>query len=192
MTDQQRRDLRWGLLSELVVQAGDIKLGRTAIVKIAYFLQTFKNVPLGYSFGLYTYGPFARDVLYDLGLLESMGAVKSRLKTTPSGYGYEFSRGKKLAEVQDLVGNLFAAYQDAIRWGLEEFGHQSAGDLELLSTLVFADRDAARKGQPLGFDELCRLVKAIKPRFPDGYILEKIKVLAGKGFLKARESANAH
>ena len=42
-------------------------LGRTAIMKLCFFLQESKGVPLGYHFSLYSYGPFDSDVLSDLG-----------------------------------------------------------------------------------------------------------------------------
>jgi hypothetical protein len=70
---------------------------------------------------------------------------------------------------------------------LKEFGHLSAPDLELVSTIVYADRESADKKEHVSFSELCRRVKEIKPRFPDAYIERKIRQLARKGLLAATE-----
>jgi uncharacterized protein len=184
MTDQQRWRLRWDLLSELVSLAPN-KLGRTAVMKLAYVLQTIKDVPLGYDFRLYTYGPFDSDVLNDLAQVEALGAVKSQMVAYPSGYGYVFSKGPKQAELRKLAKSEAATYRDAIAWALEEFGDKTAADQELLSTIIYADRDAAQKGSPLSSDELARKVKDVKPKFGESYILQNVRELVGKGLLSA-------
>jgi uncharacterized protein YwgA len=182
MNPQQRWQLRWSLLSELVAQAPG-KLGRTAIMKLAYFLQTLKGVPLEYDFSLYTYGPFDSDVLNDVGQLESLGALKSELIYFPSGYGYEFTAGSKRANLLKLTENQQQNYHDEIKWVLDEFGGKKAADLELLSTIVFADQEAAQQQQPISQEELVRTVKEIKQRFTEDYILQRIKELEAKGIL---------
>jgi uncharacterized protein YwgA len=182
MNPQQRWQLRWGLLSELVAQAPG-KLGRTAIMKLVYFLQTLKGVPLEYDFRLYTYGPFESDVLNDVSQLESLGALKSELIYFPSGYGYEFMEGPKRKNLLNLTGRKHEDYQDEIKWVLHEFGSKKAADLELLSTIVFADQEAAEKQRPISHEELARKVKEIKPRFTADFILQNIKELDAKGIL---------
>jgi hypothetical protein len=62
-------------------------LGRTALMKYCYFVQTLRRVPLGYSFSLYSYGPFDSDVLADLDVTESMGGVKTEVVYHTGGYG---------------------------------------------------------------------------------------------------------
>jgi hypothetical protein len=178
--------VRLGLLSELVGQAPG-KLGRTALMKLAYLLQAVKEVPLGYDFRLYTYGPFDSDVLNDLGLAESFGVVQSQMVQFPSGsgYGYEFSIGPRREMVQKRAGREVARYQPVIRWALEEFGRHSAADLELITTIVYADREAAGRKERLSFQELGRKVKEVKPRFTDQYIAAKIEEMAKKGLLLA-------
>jgi hypothetical protein len=46
-------------------------------MKFCYFLQTVRQVPLGYRFTLYSYGPFDADVLSDLGTAENLQGVKA-------------------------------------------------------------------------------------------------------------------
>ncbi len=92
MNAWERWGFRLGILTEMVERAPS-RLGRTAIMKLVYLLQTVKGVPLGYSFGLYIYGPYENDVLNDLGQGETMRAVRSSVVLHPKGYGYEFSPG---------------------------------------------------------------------------------------------------
>ena len=55
---------RTALIADLVRKAPSA-FGRTALLKFLQVLQTMRRVPLGYYFGLYTYGPLNVDVLSD-------------------------------------------------------------------------------------------------------------------------------
>lgn len=181
------RDLRWlrlGVLTRLV-ECSPCKLGRTAVMKLAFLLQTVKGVPLDYNFRLYTYGPFDGNVLNDLAQAETLKAVESSMVYFNGGYGYEFSPGSNREAIITLAGSELDTYDDEVGWALREFANKSAGDLELLATIVYADRDALRQSQRLTLAELCRQVKGIKPRFADDYILQKIASLAEKRLLLA-------
>jgi hypothetical protein len=186
MTQQEQQWLRLGLLSALVEQA-TVKLGRTALMKLAYLLQTVKEVPLGYDFRLYTYGPFDSDVLNDLGFAESLGAVKSELVTFTSGtgYGYEFAPGVRRDFLRQRATGTLSCHAWAIQWALEEFGCRSASELELLTTIIYADREAAQREEHLSVKELARKVGEVKPRFNEQQIVEKINELDLKNLLLA-------
>ncbi len=190
MTDQERWWLRLGLLTELVGLAS-AKLGRTALMKLAYLLQTAKGLPLGYDFRLYTYGPFDSDVLNDLGSAESLGAVKSEMVTfsSGSGYGYEFTPGSTGEFVRQRAKEVLSNYEPDIHWALEEFGGRSAGELELLTTIIYADREAVQRGEQLAVKKLAQRVGEVKPRFTEQQIIEKIEELSRKGLLNALSPA---
>src|SRR5258708_3675736 len=136
MSDQDRGLLRMGLLCDLIGKS-PIKLGRTALMKLAYLLQIVKGVPLGYDFRLYTYGPFDGDVLNDLGTAEALALVKSEMISFSNGmgYGYEFSRGPFFDRVHDRTKDHISAYESEVRWALNEFGQLSASDLELVTAI---------------------------------------------------------
>jgi hypothetical protein len=134
---------------------------------------------------MYTYGPFDQDVLDDLSTAEALGAVKSQIVSFASGpgYGYEFSPGRAADSMRKRWDPCLANHASAIPWVLQEFGHMSAGDLELVATLVFADREADREHRQMSRLDLRRRVKVIKPRFADQYIDGKIEELASKALL---------
>ena len=184
MSVQKRWALRLGTLIELVASSNN-KLGRTALMKLAFLLQTVRGVPLGYRFRLYTYGPYDGDVLDDLGQAEAMRAVESTLVAFSGWYGYEFSAGPECERVRSMAGPDIQRYRDEISWVLGEFGSRSAADLELLSTIVYADRDVLERRRRVCTDELCRLVREIKPRFSEDYVKQSIGLLNDRGILQS-------
>lgn len=183
---------RLELFCTLIDQApAPARLGRTAIMKLAYLLQTVKGLPLGYDFRLHTYGPFDSDVLNDLGSAEALGAVKSQMVTFSSGpgYGYEFDTGENRDFIRQKGEAVLSQHEPAIRWAMEEFGGRSASELELLTTIIYADREAAQRREQITRKELARKVGEIKPHFTEQYIAEKIEELNRKGLLIALSPA---
>jgi len=176
---------RIALIAALVEKAPEQTLGRTAVMKLAYFLQVLKKVPLGYDFRLHTFGPFDSDVLYDLAYAGVFGAVKERVVTQSQGYRYEIKPAKRCADVQRESGSWLEQNREAIDWVAREFGQHSAPELELLSTIVFGDRENQKEGKRVALEELARQVRGIKPRFPLSHVVKKCREALDKGFLEA-------
>jgi hypothetical protein len=173
--------LRLAVLSTLVANAPQ-KPGRTALMKFAYLLQTVKGVPLGYHFRLYNYGPYDSTVIGDLSQAETFEAVKE----DPAGGGYEYSSVKRgHAEVCKDAKSQLARASDSIEWVLREFGKKSAADLELISTIVYAEREMRSKKRPRSSEALCRIVKEIKPHFTEAEIAGRVAELEEKGLILA-------
>ena len=89
---------------------------------------------------------------------------------------------------QKATGAL-SSHESAIQWALREFGCRSAAELELLTTIVYADREAAARQAQLSVNELARKVGEVKPRFDEQQIVEKIDELGRKGLLIALPSS---
>ena len=152
---------RLALLAELVRRAS---LGRTAIMKLFFFLQESRGVRLGYEFSLYSYGPFDSDVLADISTAERLNVLKSNIVYYSSGTGYEYSLGSDVKSVEPLAADFITANTKNIDWVLSNFGNRTAGNLELLSTLLFV----AKFHNPRHVRELIDQVGKIKPHFnPD-------------------------
>jgi uncharacterized protein len=170
--------LRLATLSTLVKRSPQ-RPGRTALMKYAYLLQTVKEVPLGYHFELYNYGPYDSSVLSDLSQAETLKAIKSRIVNYPAGSGYEYSANDNGCEALcSRVADEMALHEASIRWVLDEFGREPASQMELISTIVFAEREMHRKRQPPLSTELCRRVKGIKPHFSDSKISATVDELS--------------
>lgn len=174
---------RYGLIVRLAeAMPSGTALGRTALMKLIYFLQTIKGMPLGYHFSLYTYGPFDSEVLADLTQVQERGGVVSNTIFHQLGYGYEIKPGEHAEEVRTQADSFLKEHETTINAVIEEFGKLSPANLELASTLVFASRE--EKGM-LPKEQLIQRVKQIKPRFTPEEIQIQWEVLHAKGYLTA-------
>src|ERR1035441_6613129 len=112
---------RLAVITDLCSRAPGGSFGRTALMKLCYFLQVLKGVPLGYRFTLYSYGPFDSNVLSDLGTAESLGALKSSIEYYSGGYGYRIQK----AELGDMVlrrsADFLEKYRADLDWVISEF-----------------------------------------------------------------------
>jgi uncharacterized protein YwgA len=176
---------RIALIAALVARAAPTRLGRTAIMKCLFFLKVLKSVPLPYSFGLYTYGPFDSDVLDDLKYAEALGGVQSTLVEYSRARGYEYQSGSGLKELEQQAGQFISRHRGSIDWVLKEFGKRSAIDLEMASTLVYIDRTTNGSRAKPTIAGLAKKVHAVKPHLPLDTIEREARSLKDKGLLQA-------
>jgi hypothetical protein len=168
---------RLAILAALVEKAPG--RGRTALMKYCYFLQTVRGVRLGYSFSLYSYGPFDSDVLADIGSCEAMGAVVETVVEYPRSYGYQISPGAALGAVKELAPGFIEHYERDIAWVVDNFGGHTAAELELVSTVIYADRDLRQTTK----EELVQVVHGVKPHFTPDRIRNHVERLRLAGLL---------
>jgi uncharacterized protein YwgA len=167
---------RIGVLASLIKKAPHPP-GRTGMMKFAYLLQAVRGVPLGYRFDLYNYGPYDSSVLNDLSQAKSMGAIDSKMVQYTQNLGYEYEPAGGYMDLLKKSKEKLEPYRDAIEWVLDLFGEENAGRLELISTIVFAHREALRKHDAISDKELAKRVNQIKPHFSEEIILETIQEL---------------
>ena len=144
-----------------------------------------KDVPLGYNFSLYTYGPFDVSVLDDLAYAETLEAVKVQTISYPNSYGYDIRPGSGAREIKSKATEFLAAHRHSIRWVIDEFKDLNAAQLELASTMVYADREAERAGESLSLKDLTQRVLAVKPRFDFDRAYSPAESLRAKGLLRS-------
>ena len=174
---------RLALITALAEQAPGL-LGRTALMKCAYFLQALRRVPLGYHFTLFSYGPFDSRVLNDLHYAEVLGGVDVETVYFAQGYGYQVSPGKAAEKLKSRASDFLAKYQEDIDWVVREFGNRTAGELELLSTLIYADQSVPAR-EKISLADLAHRVQAVKPHFTLEQVQSHAEWLRKKGLLKA-------
>lgn len=161
------------------------RLGRTAVMKLCYFLQTLRKVPLGYRFTLYSYGPFDASVLSDISSAEALGGIECKTVLYPNGYGYEISPASKRRSVKGLASHFIKKYSPDINWVVQHFGAFGSADLELLSTIVYVDREVAQTEAKQVADALADRVQEIKPHFKKSYVQSKVAYLEQQRLLKS-------
>lgn len=166
-------------------------LGRTAAMKLVYFLQELYGVPLEYDFRLHTYGPFDADVLGDLGTATTLQALTEKTVTYSRGYGYEIRLGPRADVARTAAAGWLAVHQSALDKVVKEFGPWSASDLELGSTILFVDRELKARGTVTAPETIANRVRKIKPHFSEQTILARVKQFQAKGWvLSARAEAD--
>lgn len=182
MNDDNQWKLRLTVLSRLV-QLSPTKPGRTALMKFAYLLQTIRDVPLGYRFELYHYGPYAADLLANLSEAESLKAIKSHVVSYGTNNGFEYEVTKALPKLLELAGNQHVPFENDIAWVVNRFGSESASKLELIATIVFAERDCSRRRALQSKVELCGTVRRIKPHFSEAQVMSAIESLLADEYI---------
>jgi hypothetical protein len=179
------QDARLAVITEFVSRTPGGHVGRTALMKFCYLLQTVREVPLGYRFTLYSYGPFDSSVLSDLSTAETLGAVQSEVKFFSDTYSYQITKGESGDFVLRNGAKFLDKYRRDIDWVLEKFGSHTSADLELESTIVYVDREAAKRSEQLSVDQLSQLVRKVKPRFNEDRVRQNVRALLGMGLLKS-------
>ena len=179
--------LRLAVIAELAEKLSG-KLGRTGIMKLTFFLQELKGMPLGYSYRIYTYGPYDAQVLTDLKVAESMGIVRSEQFEWEGGSGYTIKSIKKPVLSGDEQ-SLLSSFQQDIDWVAREFGELSASDLEVESTVFFVAKSAEREKQRISLDAIAKAVRSIKPQHSESRILKHIERLQLKGLIRFAAAA---
>jgi hypothetical protein len=167
------------------------KLGRTALMKLCYFLQTLRGVPLRYRFTLYSYGPFDSGVLSDLASAETLGGLRSEVVLYPGGYGYEIEPSGKAESLKALAVEFLKRHESSIEWVTQQFGIFGSADLELLSTIVYVDREFDTAGRHVPFGDLAQRVREVKPRFSESEVGGKVADLLSKGLLNSVDPSDA-
>lgn len=160
-------------------------LGRTALMKLCYFLQTIQSVPLEYHFTLYSYGPFDPAVLSDLATAEALDGVSSRIVQYQGGYGYEIEPTGRSGSVIDLAAEFVEQYRSRIDWVVAEFGGSRRADLEVLSTAIYVDRESAEANEILTEENLICKVHEIKRNYTENFVAENVRRLSDMGLLQA-------
>jgi len=176
---------RLGLLPVLAERAPAGHIGRTALMKYMYFLQTLRGVPLGYSFSMYSYGPFDSDVLADLSSGETLKIVDVTPVEFSGGYGYRIKPGVRAESAKRNAAQFLSEHRKDIDWLFSTFGNLNSAELELASTIVYVDRELAERHQHGSIDVVTQRVHDIKPHFTREQVLGFVENLCDEGVLTA-------
>jgi KaiC/GvpD/RAD55 family RecA-like ATPase len=116
-----------------------------------------------------------------------MGAVSSRVVHYPNGYGYEIRPDENSQSVIDLASDFLGEYGGSIDEVLEKFGGMTKNDLEVLSTAIYVDREAAGLDEELSTEELIHRVHEIKRNFAERFVADKVAFLEDEDLLESTE-----
>jgi len=148
---------QYGLIAELAVRLKGVspQFGKTVLQKLVYILQEVFQVPVGYDYILYNYGPYCAELADDLMFFASLDGVKVEWS---DGLGFEIREASKTGHFRKRAEAFLKRYEAQISKAINNFGHMNARELELYSTIIYV----AKEG-PLTKDELIKRVSEIKP-----------------------------
>lgn len=176
---------RLALLPVLAERAPAGHIGRTALMKYMYFLQAVRGVPLGYSFSMYSYGPFDSAVLADLSSGETLNIVDVTPVEFSGGYGYRIRSGGRAEVAKNNAAQFLSKYSKDLDWLFSTFGNLNSAELELASTIVYVDRELLELRQHAPIDVVTQRVHDIKPHFTREQVRNFVEGLIDEGVLKA-------
>jgi uncharacterized protein YwgA len=140
--------------------------GKTSIMKLIYILQQVYEVPLGYEYALYTYGPYSPEVMNDIDYARQIDAISVNSVTySPGLEGYQLettgNSKREIKKAQDFI-NL---YKEQIEKTTNQFGNRNAKELELIATIIYLCDAYETNGLNVDVEAISKKVHEIKPHF---------------------------
>jgi uncharacterized protein YwgA len=177
---------RMGLISKIVTDSHFNKtssvLGKTAIMKYLYLLQKVYKIPLGYEYSIYTYGPYASEVMSDIDYAETKDIINIEEEDYKNGIrGYSITPSHQAADTIKREKKLIAKYEAPIQQMLSLFSEKNARELELSTTIVYVYSNFIENGWET--EEVPDDVKNIKPYFDIQTIKDEYERLKHIGVL---------
>lgn len=152
---------RAAVLAELAdsLQARGSWCGETHLQKAVFFLQALSQVPLGFDFVIYKYGPFSFELRDELTALRAQAVFDIRVQPAP------YRPSLRVTELGQRLRNQYqqtiAPYKAAIAGVASRFGSRGVAELEKLATALFVRCQERVEGDS-GVSRLC----ALKPHIP--------------------------
>ncbi|MGH9616745.1 MAG: hypothetical protein ACRD28_08380 [Acidobacteriaceae bacterium] len=166
-------------------------IGRTALMKYMYFLQTLRGVPLGYHFSMYSYGPFDSEVLSDLSSAEAMNIVSSMPVSFSGGYGYRIQASRNAQAAKQESGKFISQHENDVEWLFSKFGGMTSAELELASTIIYVDREFYGERKRFEPEQIVARVREIKPHFSQEQVQKSFDSLFDKGLITSTQTGTS-
>jgi len=180
---ENKEFVRYATIIDIIkeMKKREYKIGRTALVKLIYLLQENLNVPVGYDFSLYTYGPFAKEILDDLDYLSYLDAVKTEV--ADGRYDILPGENSVIDYIDKEAKPFIEENKEKISDIVEKFGSLPAKSLELITTIHFVVNDYKENNIDFMEKDIARLIHEIKPYFSEDEVLENIDKLKQNGLI---------
>ena len=165
-------ELPWiqcGVIADLTKRLEGVspQFGKTALQKMVFLLQEIYKVDVGYSFGFHTFGPFAGELLGDLDFAERMGAVQVKSVEGSYGNGYLIEPGAHIKEIFAKAEPFLKQHGKELDALVSAFGTKTAKDLELLTTIIYLNKEIMWDEQKMTRTEAVGKIRELKPKFTD-------------------------
>ncbi len=182
---------RYGIIAYITELVNENKvqfnLGKTAFQKIIYILQEIYDLPLGYRFDLYNYGPYCSTLMGDIDFTGHLKGIRVQAENYSGVSGYLIEKGEEYDKVINYSKDFILKNGDEIKQAISDFQSFSTKELEITATIYFIYDDIINNSFNPKPDnvrqELLEKTKKVKPKFSEEVIEEKIKFLESKNFI---------
>lgn len=180
--ETRKAEIKRQLPLELARRLGDKspQFGKTVFMKMAYLLQELYEVPLGYRFSLYTYGPYSPEVLADLEYAKLRHQVNVEYLGEQGGFHIAPSEKMGISGKQE---GPISDFDERLNELVERFGSFNARDLELRTTSIFLWK-RIRPTKQEGVSSLVEAVRHLKPHFDEKTIRFAVDSLIKEGVIQ--------
>jgi len=131
--------------------------GETHIQKAVYLLQELLQVPFGFQFVLYWYGPFSFGLRNELTALRGDELIRIEPQAVP--YGPRFAVTDQAKYIQGLYPRTLDQYEAQIQFLANELGAKDVSALEKLATSYYISQKLPQASP----DECAEELEKIKP-----------------------------
>lgn len=157
---------RVAVIASLIQKSPNI--GATALMKCLYLSQEVFNIPLGYDYTIYTYGPYCSQVTSDIDISATDAFIAYDYELTGDYVKKSFRAGEKINCIDFSFAN---NYENLITQIANDFASKTASELELLTTIIYVHAFYKRNNLEILKENIINAVHGIKPHFH----LERIK-----------------
>lgn len=148
------------------------------MMKHLFLLQEVYGVCLGYDFDIYTYGPFSSEVMSDINFAELFNFITVDYNVGANGYKINPT------DKEDIDKEFSKDNSEVIIEEMNLFKDKGVKALELLTTIVYLHKQAAKNEAGWNREKTVTNVHALKPHYdlendiiPEYDFLEKAGVL---------------
>ena len=168
-----------GLIADLTkrLEAVSPQFGKTVLQKMVFLLQEVYGVDAKYSFSFHTFGPFAPELLGDLDMAESYGAVVVKSVNDGCGHGYVIESGARVKECMADAEGFLKANSTQIENLVSAFGGKTAKELELLTTIIYLNKEIKFDTDKMTRNAAIGKIRELKPKFTEKEIRDGMSKL---------------
>ncbi|MCL2755530.1 MAG: hypothetical protein FWE45_00560 [Firmicutes bacterium] len=156
-------------------------IGTTALMKCVYLLQEVFEVPLGYDYTIYTYGPYSSQVTSDVDLSIIGNFISYKYESTGDYVKRTFNNGER---IDDLDFTFADNYSSSIDQVINDFANKTASELELIATIIYVYIFYKRNGLDINKSSIANDVHGIKPHFSTNRVESEYTNLSSQKLLK--------
>ncbi len=158
-------------------------MGKTAVMKAMFMLQQVKGISLGCDFAIYTYGPYAAEIMEDIDELLSEGVLSSEIYQSHNYIGYKLKTTDKGSKAAVGLKNKETQAMENI---LDFVRGKTAKELELYATVIYIDNLYLKNGWSGngGAESVVKKVHEIKPHFTGDQIKDAYSQLKELKYLQ--------